>query len=153
MPAPDWTPELTDVGAILRARTRSDDSGEELGTFNTTTRPTGAEMQAFIDFAVSEITLRLPDTLDERFQAFVRRLVAIRAAMQAEISLEPDRVNGDDSAYARLKEMFDSGWTSLMDAVGDQGTGGDVLRLVALPLTTPTADASALLVDYDELVP
>lgn len=116
----DVRPDLTELGAILRARTRSDTAGSEIGTFDTTTRPTGAEAGAFVDHALAELELRLPTDLDDltdRQTLFVRRLVAIRAAMMIELSYDPDRTDGQDSAYQRLSDQFDAGMSALEQAL------------------------------------
>jgi len=135
-------PSLEDIGALLRARTRSDTAGGETGTFNTTTRPTGDEVLDFIAHATAEVGLRLPATLPDHLAAFVRRLAALRAAMLVELSYDPDRSGGQDSAYGRLREQFDAGMTVLVDALADLGEGGpDTGRMVAVRLTTPTAQS------------
>lgn len=135
-------PSLEDIGALLRARTRSDTAGGETGTFNTTTRPTGDEVLDFIAHATAEVGLRLPATLPDHLAAFVRRLAALRAAMLVELSYDPDRTGGQDSAYGRLREQFDAGLAVLTDALADLGEGGpDTGRMVAVRLTTPTAQS------------
>lgn len=126
--ATDITPTLDEVGALIKARTRDDD-GNELGTFTDDTRPTGDEVTDFVTFAVSEVTLRIPASgdLPDALIAYARRLVAIRAAMSVELSFDPDRT-GDDTAYARLKEWYDTGMAGLMafadtERVDDTPTG------------------------------
>lgn len=114
------TPALTDVGAILRARTRSDSTGAELGTFNTTTRPTGSEVTDFIAHAEAEVSLRLPTDLEDladRQAGMAKRVVALRAAMLVELSYDPDRTDGQDSAYQRLSDLFDAGMSALEQAL------------------------------------
>lgn len=151
--ADDITPTLADVGAILRARTRSDATGAEIGTFDTTTRPTGVEVTDYVTHAEAEVRLRLPADIPTDLEPYVKRLVAIRAAMFVELSYDPDRT-GDESAYARLKEMFDSGMAALMDAAADQGADAGSSRMFAVPLTTPTAAYSAELgLDAPDLLP
>lgn len=130
----DITPTVDQVGTVLRART-VDSNGAELGTFTDDTRPTGSEVTAYIADAVAELTVSLPDTLTETQEAFAKRLAAIRAAMFVEIALHPDSDANEGSAYARLKELFDSGWGKLGDRVND-GTGRDG-RMVSAPLVTP----------------
>lgn len=135
-PSTTLRPTLLEVGAILRARTRSDDTGQEIGTFDTTTRPTGDEVTTYITEAHDEVTLRLPDDLPARYIPFARRLIAMRAAMFIEVSFDPDRT-GPDSAYGRLKEQFDAGMAALMDAVADRGDA--VTSRIASPdIISPT---------------
>lgn len=119
-----WIPEIQDVGAVLRARTRSDVTGGEIGTFDESTRPTGVEVEDFIDHAVAEMQLRLGADLPDRLLPFAQRLAAIRAAMSVELSYDPDRAEGEDSAYGRLRELFDQGMTALDRAVGQEDEPG-----------------------------
>lgn len=146
-------PELTEVGAVIRARTAY--MGQELGTFTANTRPTGDEVADYIDQAFAEVDLRLPGEIPTHLLAFTRRLVAIRAAMMIEVSYSPDRAEADSTAYDRLREMFDAGMAAVHDALADAAQGGpDTGRLVSLPLTTPTATYSAELgLDAPGLLP
>lgn len=114
-------PELDDVGALIRAYTRSDASGDAIGTFDDTTAPTGDQVEEFIDHAYTRITLRLPAELDDDLIPFVRRLVAIRAAMFTIVSIQPDADENEDSAYNRLKAMFDEDWAEIQDLLADRG--------------------------------
>lgn len=142
----DITPTVDQVGTVLRART-ADANGNELGTFTEDTRPTDDEVTSYIEDAVAELTVRLPDELTETQQAFGKRLAAIRAAMFVEISLHPDSDANDGSAYARLEKIFDSGWAALSGRIED-GEGFDG-RLVSVPLETPyTGPADLSYLDF-----
>src|SRR5207244_4319034 len=55
---PAWRPALDDVGALIRARTK-DVNGNEVGTFNEDTRPTGALVEIIIDAAVADLIARV----------------------------------------------------------------------------------------------
>lgn len=136
-----WRPSVEDVGAILRARTRSDQTGAESGTFDDTTRPTATEAAGLIDQAEAELVIKLPTdiaTVGLRLTAFARRLIALRASMLIELSLYPDQTVDTDSVYAHLKTLFDEGWETLLSALDDAGTdvpeGG---RLVVATLVSP----------------
>lgn len=153
MSLPDWAPELQDVGAVARARTRSDATGGELGTFDATTHPTATEVLDFIDHAVTELDLRLPDEIAPKHHAFLKRLAAIRVAMMIEVAIEPERTSGDQSAYARYQELYDTGWTALNLALVQSGTGGTIGRLVSVPLASPYGVPGAPVDDtLDELL-
>lgn len=129
-------PTVDEVAAILRARTRSDTAGTEIGTFDSTTRPTGVQVEEFIDSALDEVVLRLPETMSARYVSFVRRLTALRAAMYIETSYDPDR--GEDSAYTRLKEQFDAGMPALLAALDDAGEDASTTgRLVVATVASP----------------
>lgn len=131
-------PDVSEVGAILRARTRSDATGNEIGSFNDTTRPTAAEVESFIDLAQNKVLLRLPDTLPLRLVGVVRELIAIRAAMRVELSYDPDRT-GDGTAYARLKDEYDDGLAAVQDAAADEDIG-TIRRISSLDAVSPTLE-------------
>lgn len=135
-PAATITPSLDDVAAILRARTRSDSTGGELGTFDATTRPTAAAVKNYIERAATYVALKLPSTVPATVVGFVREIVAIRAAMRVELSYDPDRT-GDGTAYDRLKEEFDDGLAALLDALDDTGEGV-TQRISSIDVTSPT---------------
>lgn len=137
----DIRPQLEDVGAVLRARTRSDTTGGETGTFDTSTRPTGAEVNEYIDQATAEIRLRLPADVPADLEPYVKRMIALRAAMFVELSYDPD--SGEGSAYSRLETLFDSGMTALLSSLDDRGddttTAG---RLVSATVVSPYSGPS-----------
>lgn len=148
-------PELTEVGAIIRAYTKSDASGGDLGTFDESTNPTADQVEGFITDAVSEVTLRLPDDLDgldDEIVPFARRLAAIRAAMFVIISLQSDQDTSEDSAYNRLKDLYDEGWGTLENKLQQTGKGG--VTVGSVPLTSPFSDAGELSrLDFDPFPP
>jgi hypothetical protein len=152
-------PTVTEIGAILRARTRSDTTGEELGTFDNTTRPTQGEVDVFIDVAEAEVDLRLPadlSALSGREATMARRATALRAAMLVELSYDPDRTDTQDSAYQRLSDLFDAAMRALTDVLEDEGLGGDDRRGWSVPVQSQTAAASIAaygLYPPDELLP
>lgn len=144
--ADDITPALTDVGAILRARTRNDE-GVELGTFTADTRPTGTEVDAFIAQATAEVRLRLPADIPADLEPFVKRLIAIRSAMFAELSFDPDRTD-ETSAYDRLGEMFESGMQALLGSLDDRGEDVDAGgRMVSATVVSPYSGPADSLLD------
>lgn len=134
-PQPTWRPRVADVGAVIRAYTRSDVSGGTAGTFDSGTAPTRTEVEEFISHAVFEMALRLPDDLDAETENFARRLAAIRAAMLVIVSLQSDQDTSEDSAYDRLKDLYDEGWAALRDVAGQ--TDGTGVTVSSVPLTSP----------------
>lgn len=115
-------PTIDDVAALLRARTR-DKFGKELGYFNDDTRPTADQVQNYIDGAVTEVVIRLPDTVPEKYLPLVRRVVALRAAMEVELSYDPDRAHGGTSAWSGLHTMFNENMSILSNALEDVNLG------------------------------
>jgi hypothetical protein len=138
------TPTRGDVGSVLRARTRSDATGNEIGTFDATTRPTGTEVDEYISLAVDDVILRIPapDDLPDNLARIAKRIATIRAAMFVEIALEGDRTTDSDSVYARLKELYDTGMAGLNDVLEDTSAGGANFRFADMSLTTPTAQSA-----------
>lgn len=102
----EYRPTVADVGAILRART-VDADGNELGTFTAGTRPTGPEVDALIDRAMSLLAPVLGDVPD-RLAGSARALVALRAAILVERSYFPDQA-GDDPGLDALREDLREG--------------------------------------------
>lgn len=129
-------PEISEVASILRARTRSDEAGGEIGTFNNSTRPTATEVEDYITGGMYEVALRLPDEIPESALAFARRLISTRAAMSVELSYDPDRT-GDGSAYDRLREQYEAGMVALQDALADAGAA-TTLRIASIDVVSPT---------------
>jgi hypothetical protein len=130
------TPTLEDVGSILRARTRSDESGIESGTFSEGTRPTAEQVYELMEQAETEVIVRCPSdltTLNERLTAFAKRMVALRTAMLIELALFPDQTVDSDSVYEKLREDYESLTKTFLAALADgdgANVGGTVLRSV-----------------------
>lgn len=135
--ATDITPTLTDVGAILRARTRNDDTGDESGTFSTNTRPTGAEVSTFITAAAELVSLRLGTRIPAGAMESARLAVTLRAAYMVELSLEDDRSDNPDSAYVRLKALYDELMRDLQDSLLDAGDA-TTSRIGSMSIVSPT---------------
>lgn len=139
IPTPsDITPSLTDVGSILRARTRSDATGGESGTFSSATRPTDTEVLELMEQAEAEVIVRCPSDLgelSERLKAFARRMVALRTAMLIELSLYPDQTVETDSVYEKLRSDYEALTKTFIAALADgdgANVGGTVMRSVRL---------------------
>jgi hypothetical protein len=122
----DGTPDVSDVGALLRARTK-DLNGAELGTFNDDTRPTGAQAQALCVHASDEVYAELGPyaNLAASIKFSARRLVALRAAMLIELSYFPEQVRSDKSAYERYRELYEATLPRLREAARETADGDD----------------------------
>ncbi len=117
-----FLPDPVDVAALLPARTYIDDGGE-VGLFNTETRPTEGQVQTLIYSAGNEVAARIGQTIeDDMLRAFARELVAIRAAMGVEIGYFPEQTNLDESAYDKLKELYDEGLPALISSLPDSNS-------------------------------
>lgn len=140
MPTSDYTPELTDVAAFIRTRTRTA-AGREVGTFNpdsevdtpTETRPTAEQAGLLIETAVDKIEGAVgpdipdgPSTNDpDSIRKLAKRVTAILSAMLVELTFFPEQVNSGRSAYPQLKEMFDEDMAELTNAI--QAVGGTAI--------------------------
>jgi hypothetical protein len=137
MPASDYTPDLTQVGAIVRTRTKTA-AGREAGTFNpdsqvdtaTETRPTAEQATELINLAVDKmeglIGPDVPDGPDPddpgSLRKMAKRVTSILAGMFIELTFFPEQVNSGRSSYPQLKELFDSELAELINAI--QAVGG-----------------------------
>lgn len=124
--AASWAPSVQDVANQLRARTKGGESEmEERGTFDSTTRPTGTEVQTLIDGTVEDIRgLFTAADVPERCQALAKRTVALRTALQIELSYFPEQAQ-DNSPYLQLRALADGSMQTLiakavaLDAFGE----------------------------------
>jgi hypothetical protein len=125
-PVDPGRPTVEQVALLLRARTK-DSQGNEVGTFDDDTRPTGDQVDEQIDAAMGLVGIRFPSTsnmTDEQVTAF-QALVAYRAALRVEKSYFPEQVRNDRSAYAQLREEYVDDLQAFMEAMS--ASGGDDL--------------------------
>lgn len=102
-----WAPSVAAVGAVLRART-VDRNGTELGTFTPTTRPTDAQVLTLMDdIAEDEVVGALPRAVTAVYETAARSLVALRTAMQIELTYFAEQLGTSRSIYPQLKELYD----------------------------------------------
>lgn len=131
MPVADWTPLLTEVGAVLRARTR-DNAGNELGTFTVDTRPTADEVTALITEAVGETIAEhgdpdIPaDSDPAQMYAILKAETAYTTAMKIELSYFPEQVAGGGSPYEQLRLQRDRLQELARKAIVELSSGGVV---------------------------
>lgn len=101
------TPTVAEVAARLLARTRTDATGTPTGTFDDTTNPTAEAVEDFISDYVTEIALIVAGVDEPEVLAFAKGVVAVGAASDVELSIDPDRVDDTTSAYARLLAQYE----------------------------------------------
>lgn len=107
-------PTVAQVAVYLRARTKNK-SGVEVGTFTADTRPTDTQAQELIEQASLAIYTRVGLVVGA-MGTVATSLAAIRAAMLIELAYFPEQVRGEQSPYPQLKELYDEGMVSLVDA-------------------------------------
>jgi len=132
MPLADFKPTAAEVGALLRARTK-DVNGNEAGTFNNDTRPTGAQVDSLAADAAGEVASVMgtedpcPD-MEPESQATVyakaRSAARVYTAMLVELSYFPEQVETGRSPYDRLEKLWTSRSSSLAEFVSEQCGGG-----------------------------
>lgn len=111
---PSYLPVVSDIGALLRARTK-DSFGNELGTFTDDTRPTDEQVLRLIKLAEGDVAVQLPDDLPEEYYQELHALIALKAAMLVELTHFPEQVRTGRSAYAEYERMFDNQMESLKE--------------------------------------
>lgn len=131
MATTDWTPSLTDVGAVSRTRT-VDNMGVEQGTFTDETRPTGDQVTDLISQAMAEVRLEHgdPDRNDNRdptqvYDAFKREVI-LTTAMQIELTYFPEQVAANRSPYEALRIQRDRQQVLVGKALGELASSGEV---------------------------
>ena len=118
-----WQPTVDDVGSILRARTK-DVHGNELGTFNHETRPTGSQVQQIINAITPSYELMLPETPEPAVTKTARHLAALHAAIHVETSFFPEQVETGRSPVNLLRETYDTERDALMGHLSGTVEGG-----------------------------
>lgn len=130
-----YLPLVSDIGSLLRARTKST-LGVELGTFTTDTRPTFDEVMVMIDIAASDVTAKVDYDLPVETYTQAKDLIALRTAMLVELSYFPEQVAQNKSAYAEYKVLYDDGLERLVEAVTREAAeeiGGESAMLGNMP--------------------
>lgn len=129
MPTSEYTPTVADIGNLLRART-VDASGNEVGTFNADTEPTGDNVTALIADAVGEaypvFGSDIPDAAGSEPDALrnaAKKAVAYRAAALTELTYFAEEVQRGTSPY----EQYQSAWEENLNRVAKaiESGGGD----------------------------
>lgn len=115
---------LEAIGALLHARTNA--GGIELGTFTEETRPNRDQVIELLEQAAGDLDSRIPVEVPSKYEATVRRLVALQAASLVEASYFPNELDTDRSAYRQYQAMYLNGVEALRQAVLQPGA----LRLV-----------------------
>lgn len=121
MPIEEYTPAVDAVGAMLRARTRTD-TGVEVGTFNDDTRPTGEQVDGLIAQAVGDISNVIGEDLpNETLMNAAKSLSALGAAILVELSYFPEQVAHNHSPVATMERMYNARLKQLEEAVSEAG--------------------------------
>jgi hypothetical protein len=130
----NYVPQISQVGALLRARTK-DSAGNETGTFNADTRPTFQQVQELIYSAVGTLKARAGEVIPDQLIQEATRLAALRAAMLVELAYFPEMVATGRSPYAQYEKMWEEGYGdgtskregTLIQAITSAQANNDVL--------------------------
>lgn len=133
----DLRPSLTEIGALLPARTRDDRSGSSAGTFTDTTNPTAEQVNIYIDQAHELVALRLGNRVPDNIYSSARLAITLRAAFMVELGLLQDDAGGDDNAYDRFKKLYDELMIELQDSLEDTDTA-TTNRVASPSVVSPT---------------
>ena len=116
-------PTVADVGALLRARTKTS-AGDYLGTFTALTKPTDTEVQAIILQAVSRIVGKIGDPVPvvsgfdaSDIEGKAKFCAILLSAMLVELSYFPEEVRQEQSAYKEYKLLFDEAWAEFLGLI------------------------------------
>lgn len=127
----DLTPNVAEVAAHLRARTK--DRFSEKGTFTDETRPTKAQVEEDIPYGVRRITAKIGteickgDDADRQASLYEdgRDLAALATALRIERSYFPEQVGSGKSPYKEMLEEYKEAAESFVEAVADHCPGSD----------------------------
>lgn len=108
VPAVDvlWKPTAADVANMLWTRTVTP-TGEHLGVFSNSTRPTATQAEALLNQAVLDVAMSIGNTIPSVCLAAAKNVATIRAAMLIEITYFPEQIGTERSPYDRLKALYD----------------------------------------------
>ena len=112
-----YLPTLADIGAIMRARTKTV-NGDEIGTFNDETRPTGEEVNRIILQAANDVTAPIDTDIPVTAYRWATQAIIYRAAKLIEISYFPEQIATGRSPYPEYNALFDEAIGWLNTAVG-----------------------------------
>jgi hypothetical protein len=121
-------PDVADVGALIRFRTKQRGTNVELGTFapasapyDEGTRPTREEVERLIGMAVEDVANACSisaTSIPIQLRNMGRALAAKGAAMLVEVSY-PEQINSDRSAFNALRSLYNDALPRFCAAVSD----------------------------------
>lgn len=120
MSTSDWPVQVSSVGAVLRSRTR-DTNGNEIGTFNGSTRPDYDQVLSLINDAVEGLASAVGSDLPEDYWPRAGMVATYRAAMLVELSYFPEQVATGRSPYEQLRELYREALADLKASLTEAG--------------------------------
>lgn len=135
---PSYTATRDDVARKLKARTRNP-QGALVGTFDNTTTISGTTVDEMIADATAMVAARIGTSIPDDKLWMARRAVAIRAAMDVELSFTPEQTAGDETAYGRLEQQYEEAIAAL--TVSLRGDEPGAAGFASVPVVSPTMTA------------
>lgn len=132
MPISDYTPSVAQVADQIPTRTK-DQYGNEVGTFNSNTRPTDTQVSRLIGEHVGDVANIIGADIPSELFADANTAVAERVAMAIEMAFFPEQVNSDRSPYKQIKEQYEEDIARLSRQVQIIAEGGDLSQMSAEP--------------------
>lgn len=123
-----YRPLVREVAQWIRTRTVGTMSSTEHGTFTADTRPKYQEALAVIDQAMEKIEGKLGPTVPAELVGSAKNVVALRAAMEIELSFFGNQLRADRSPYNELKKLYDEALADYLlerKQLGADGIPGD----------------------------
>lgn len=148
---PSYIATRDDVARKLKARTRTP-QGALVGTFDDTTTIDGATVDDMIADAAALVATRLGDVPADK-APLARRAVAIRAAMEVELSFTPEQTAGDETAYGRLLGEYEEAIGALLASMEGDTPGASLPGWGSVEVTSATMTAQNELITPAELLP
>ena len=136
MPVSDYTPTVQIVADQIVSRTK-DKYGNEIGTFNSNTRPTDTQVTRLIDEHIGDVANVIGSEIPQELWEDAQAVVAERVAMAIELTYFPEQVNTDRSPYKMLKEQYEEDLARLDKEVDVMAEGGDITEISTGPTNMP----------------
>ena len=128
-------PTVAELGAFMPARTVAFGSGGgQQDTFNSLTRPTGAEAEDVINDATSAVLLQTGEDIPDRLLVQAKYAVKVYAAMLVELQFYRNEVNRDQSAYPQYEDLFKMTLAGLTSAIADEGPAAVAPSFYSVPV-------------------
>jgi hypothetical protein len=119
-----WAPSVREIAAIMRARTKNA-NGDEVGTFDETTRPTAAEVEVEIEnqSGFMSLIVGFAPTISE-VRTAAKNLTKLRTAMMLESSYWPEQIENGMSPFTSWQEQYRLDMIELKKIIDPGGDGG-----------------------------
>jgi len=133
-PPPAGRPSVEDVARWIRARTK-DDQMNEVGTFDSATRPTDTQVDEQITVSMAIIQPSLPslDKLPADLLPSVAAVVSLDAACSIEKAYWPEQISTDRSNYSVLWTQREEALAALV-AAASAAVGGSEYEMPGITM-------------------